>query len=72
LDLLFSSNLLGIGPDGAENLIGWENGQIKKNRQNLSHVIGIHSAAYKLNLSVLSSIKIAKYINCSDSALKKL
>jgi hypothetical protein len=22
LDLLFSSNLLGIGPDGAENLIG--------------------------------------------------
>jgi hypothetical protein len=30
LDLLSSSKLLGIGPDGATNLIRGENGQIKK------------------------------------------
>jgi hypothetical protein len=75
LDLLFSSKLLGISPDGAANLIGRENGQIPptpKNTQTLSHVIGIHSVAYMLNLSDLSSIKIGKYINDFDSALKKL
>jgi hypothetical protein len=31
LDLLSSSKLLGISPDGAANLIKRENGQIKKN-----------------------------------------
>jgi hypothetical protein len=30
LDLLSSSKVLGIGPDGAANLTGKENGQIKK------------------------------------------
>jgi hypothetical protein len=39
---------------------------------NLSHVIGVHCVAHRLNLSVLSSVKNGKFINDINSTLKKL
>ena len=44
-------------------MIGAENGLVQKVCQNLSHVIGIHCVAHRLNLSVLSSVKDGKCID---------
>ncbi|XP_073524940.1 zinc finger protein 862-like [Phyllobates terribilis] len=69
---LSSSHLIAIGTDGAASMIGTENGLVQKIRQNISHLIGIHCVAHRLNLSVLSSVKQAKLIDDFDSILKKL
>ncbi|XP_070587501.1 zinc finger protein 862-like [Erythrolamprus reginae] len=69
---LSSSHLIAIGTDGAASMIGTENGLVQKIRQNISHLIGIHCVAHRLNLSVLSSVKQAKLIDDLDSILKKL
>ncbi|XP_040177111.1 zinc finger protein 862-like [Rana temporaria] len=71
-DWLFSNKLIGIGTDGAASMIGAEDGLVQKVRRNLSHVIGIHCVAHRLNLSVLSSVKEGKCIDDLDSVLKKL
>jgi hypothetical protein len=72
LDWLSSSNLIGIGNDGAASLLGTEHGLIKKVRSNLSHLIGVHCVAHRLNLSVLSAVKNGRFIDDIDSTLKKL
>jgi hypothetical protein len=59
LDWLSSSNLIGIGTDGAASLLGTEHGLIKKVRSNLNHVIGVHCVANRLSLSVFSAVKMA-------------
>ncbi|XP_073532536.1 zinc finger protein 862-like [Phyllobates terribilis] len=65
-------HLIAIGTDGAASMIETENGLVQKIRQNISHLIGIHCVAHRLNLSVLSSVKQAKLIDDFDSILKKL
>jgi hypothetical protein len=72
LDLLSSSNLIGIGTDDAASLLETEHGLIKKVRSNLSYVIGVHCVAHRLNLSVLSAVKNGKFVDDIDSTLKKL
>jgi hypothetical protein len=72
LNWLSFSNLIGIGTDGAASLLGKEHGLIKKVRSNLSHVISVHCVAHRLNLSVLSAVKNGKFIDDTDSTLKKL
>jgi hypothetical protein len=61
LDWLSSSNLIGIGTGGAA-LLGKEHGLMKKVGSNLSHVIGVHSVPHRLNLSVLSAVKVANLL----------
>jgi hypothetical protein len=41
-------------------------------RQNVNHVIAVHSAAHRLNFSALSSVKKGKYADEYDSVLKRL
>jgi hypothetical protein len=72
LDWLSSRNLICIGTDGAAFLLGTEHGLIKKVRSNLSHLIGVHCAAHRPNLSVLSAVENGKFIDYVDSTLKKL
>jgi hypothetical protein len=72
LNWLSSSNLTGISTDDAASLLGTEHGLIKKVRSNLSNVIGVHCVAHRLNLSVLSAVKNGKFIDDTDSTLKKL
>jgi hypothetical protein len=69
---LSSSNLIGTGTDDAVFLLGTEHGLIKNVRSNLSHVIGVHCVAHRLNVSVLSAVKNGKFIDDIDSTLKKL
>jgi hypothetical protein len=72
LDWLPSSNLIGIGTDGAASLQETEHGLIKKVRSNFNHVIGVQCVAHRLNLSVLSAVKNDKFIDDIDSTMKKL
>jgi hypothetical protein len=67
-----SCNLIGIDTDNAASLLRTEHGLLKKVRSNLSHVIGVHCVAHRLNLSVLSAVKNGKFFDDTDSTLKKL
>lgn len=45
-----NKKLIGIGTDGAANMICAENGLVPKVQQQVAHVIGVHCIAHRLNL----------------------
>jgi hypothetical protein len=57
LNWLSSSNLIGIGTDGAASRLGTEHGLIKKVRSNLSHLIGVHCVAHRAKFKCIKCSK---------------
>lgn len=67
--LLDSNNLKGLGTDGAATMIGVHNGVATKLSEKIDHLVSVHCAAHKLQLSVLQSCKDINIIDEIDSTL---
>ena len=72
INWLVEQLLLGVGSDGAANMIAKENGLAAKIKRNVTNIISLHCIVHRLNLSVLSSIKNVKYLDKLDNVLKTL
>lgn len=67
--LLNSTTLAGLGTDGAATMIGVHKGVTRQLSKRMNHLVTVHCAAHKLQLSVLQSNLDCKIINDIDSTL---
>jgi hypothetical protein len=64
--------LVGIGTDGASNMLGKNNGLMEKLKRDMPDLISTYCIAHKLNLAVLNSIKDVPFVSEIETAIKKL
>jgi hypothetical protein len=64
--------LVGIGTDGASNMLGKNNGLVEKLKRDMPDIISTHCIARKLNLAVLNSIKDVPFVSEIETVVKKI